>query len=67
MKTYYHERENAVPMSVIEEIKAEIRAKACEHLKCVVDHRGPEDGLYEALNIIDEHIVERSNDAKDSY
>ena len=58
--TAYHvelcEKENpTIPLSVIEDIKAEIKEKAKEHIK-YTDCGRRENGLYEALEIIDKHI-----------
>ena len=50
--------EKQIPMSVIEDIKAEIEAKAKER-KIYLDAGHPYEGLYEALEIIDKHISEK--------
>ena len=57
---------NAVPMSVIDDIKAEIESMMkrirprFESMEVVVYTRGFNDGICNALKIIDKHIGERS-------
>ena len=52
---------DAVPLSAIEDIKAEINAKAKEHIK-FTDCGRIEDGLYEAFKIIDRKVNEVENE-----
>ena len=67
----YHERKDVMSMSVIDDIKAEIDHDLKnapywydeEHLD---ELNGFQDGLERAMKIINKHIVERSEDAKDS-
>ena len=53
---YYVKRNpELIDRKVIEDIKAEIEAKAKER-EFYLDSGHPYDGLYEALSIIDKHI-----------
>lgn len=64
IETIEMEFEDVVPLSAIEDIKAEIKAKASEHVK-YADCGRKEDGLYEALDIIDRKVNEAKGEATD--